>query len=247
MRTPTIIPALLAVALLGLYLSPARDTFAAVPPAVTKPIVRKAPADRPRLQARPTGGVAVPSALTKATRSALLRKLIVDKKKQDALAQLPATLEMRLTPMHPSLDNGARIEAAAGIDYTGPSLEWPEGAYWMIGKANDWYYPDGNYLEASTITIRVPTEPGKMHVVDCRALVWDYWGYDTGQYNSFVEGTVKLRLGGTAQTVKTVQGHILGVLHATEASSKIEIEYADPEHISYHGLIFWGCDVGKVG
>jgi hypothetical protein len=238
-------PAVLALSLLSLVATPGAAALGGGPRVSDAKVTGMKPPGT-RLQSRPTGGIKMPTTLNKATRTKLLKSM-VPKSKQDALAELPQLLEMRLTPMHPLLDSGARIEAATGIDFQGATPEWPDGSYWMSGKVTEWYYPASEWREPSKLVVSVPTEVDKMYVVDCRALVWDYWGYDTGQYNSFGDGPVKLTLGkAPTQTVSSVDGHVLGVLQAKGTTSKITLEYSDPELISYHGLVFWGCDIGKV-
>lgn len=76
------------------------------------------------------------------------------------IANAPQTLEMRVTPANPRLENGARIVEARSINLVTPTTDVPDGVYWLTA---DW-----GYSPRSLIKIRVPTEKVKLYVADRR-------------------------------------------------------------------------------
>lgn len=230
-------PVLLVFACLaGLAVIPGEAASAKVP----RP---KIDGSNPTATSRPHGGSAIvfpdiepPDVLEDNRRKGLLRKSAPLLLK--VLGDLPQVLEMRLTPVRSVLENGAKIEFASGIDFTGPTLKSPTGAYWLSGKATDWSAITPT--APSRIEIRVPTEIGKVYAVDCRAREYD------ALQNKFTEASFNLSLNGVAQAATTDGGHVLGATKATATTSTITIEYRDALARPFHALAFWGCDVGKT-
>lgn len=177
-----------------------------------------------------------PAALPSNRRLEQLKK--VDPLRAKLFADLLQVLEMRLTPARPMLDNGAQIELASGVDFTGPTLKSPGGAYWLSGKATDW--SSITPTAPSIIQIRVPTEIGKVYAVDCRVREYD------AIQNKFSEAAFDLTLGGVERPVTSDGGHVLGAIKATAATTTIVIEYRDALARPFHALAFWGCDIGKA-
>jgi hypothetical protein len=158
-------------------------------------------------------------------------------KLEETLANAPATLEMRLTPLTPRLDNGAQLSGVAAANFYNGSDASPEGVFYLLG----------NEANGSWISIDVPTEVGKLYVMDCRALEYDWHWEDPERFR---DGEVSARLGnsGDYQDLTTIDGHLVWAFSATETTSHVSMFYWGSPGGTYASryLAFWGCDIGKA-
>ena len=206
---------------------------------VTKPRIGGSVKPAPSRARMPSEGVAPPAPLSSLARLDALTK-IVDADQIAKMKATPATLEMRLSPMRPRLDNGARIDFINGVDLTGPTPVWPDGAYWLSGKATDWIEFTSSL--PSMLELLVPTQSGKHYVIDCRALE-----YQGGLSETYTDAVVTLKVDGVATPVQAKDGHLLAVAKASAANTRFSFEYRDNPPRPFHALVWWGCDIGKAG
>lgn len=202
----------------------------------------KGVADPPAVPQQPLGKIGFPddgppAALESTQRLALARKF--DPKFGKLVVDVPQVLEMRLTPARSVLENGAKIGLASGIDFTGPTVKTPNGAYWLSGKATDWSAVTPT--ASSIIEISVPTEVGKYYAIDCRVREYDVLP------NKYSEASFDLTLGGVKKPVTSEGGHLIAATKATTSTTTFAIEYRDALARPFHAMAFWGCDVGKAG
>lgn len=151
---------------------------------------------------------------------------------------LPPALDMRLAPARPTLDNGARISLASGVDYVGPTAPTPLGSYWLSGKATDWSAITPT--AASIVELVVPTEVGEIYALDCRAREYD------ALPNAYSEATFTLAFGASTKTVTSEGGHVLAATKATATTTTITLTYVDAQARPFHAMAFWGCEIGKA-
>lgn len=141
----------------------------------------------------------------------------------------PQTLDVRLTPMASRAPGGAAITRAGTIVFQGPEAGEPDGSYALMRG--------GGAVAIASVEMRVPTESGKLYVVDCRVRA------PQGAATKFT-----LTRGTTTSLVSVDDGHIYGAFTAASASSAIVVG-ATPGPGDTSGVLgyFYGCDIGKAG
>jgi hypothetical protein len=157
--------------------------------------------------------------------------------KDAKLGAFPASLPIRLTPMTPRTDDGAKIAAAWNMTFKAPGSKSPDGTYWLTGDEYDYTYNSG-------VRIVVPTEPDRLYVMDCRALHYNGWLDPEDRYS---EVGVTFHVDARRQDVRSEDGHLVYAFSAEKATSEIEIVFVDASISTYKSMVFWGCDIGPAG
>lgn len=148
------------------------------------------------------------------------------------LETAPQTLEMRLTPMKPRLEDGTRIVRANRIDFIESSSEVPDGVFWMN-------HGDGYFI--SSIKMRVHSEKDKLYVGDCRVR-------EVGSDGSPpLKSRLRVQAPGLNQDFTAVDGHIVFAFRGDAVGSTVSLYYNDMELDAYRKMAFYGCDFGKAG
>jgi hypothetical protein len=213
-----------ALAALTLTLRPLIVTAAPEPARPADPQWKQIPeADPPPAPPppKPLTGVQLTEGLAKAAKRV----------RMPTIANAPQTLEMRLTPLKPRLENGTRIVHAKSIDLIEPTAEIPDGVYWLLA--------DDAYTYQSYIKIRVNTEKDKLYVADCR--LKDHNPNLTGKH------WLRVRAPGFDEVLEPDDGHIIFAFRGGDGGSTVDLFYNENPLNWYHKMAFYGCDFGKAG
>lgn len=136
-----------------------------------------------------------------------------------AMASVPPA-NVKLTPVAPVGEGGARIASASRLSFVAPAPAFPDGVYMLD-------VPSG---AKSEIKLEVPTEVGKYHVLDCK--LTQFFG------GSPLMLGVK-RAGASGQNLAPDDGHYLYTFKADKPMTHILLG-------TEHSAAFYGCEVTKL-
>ena len=140
----------------------------------------------------------------------------------------PQTLETRVTPVAPRAAGGAQIVRAGIGTFNGADADEPDGSY-MLARGT-------GFGALSTIEMRIPTEAGKLYVLDCRVRTPPSAG-------------TKLMLvrAGSSSPVTVEDGHVLDAFVAKGAQTDLTLAASTgPNEIQGPIAYFYGCDFGRA-
>lgn len=186
-------------------------------------------ADPQAMALTPKGGVGRPDAPGPLVAVKRIATLSTALKQLGSTQDPPQTLETRLTPLTPRLPSGARIVRAGVVTFDAADPKTPDGSFTLER-------PSGA-IAIATVEMRVPTEPGKMYVVDCRVRAL------AGSSTAFA-----VTRGSTTSTLPVDDGHILTAFTATSAESPLVVAAMPTSPTDKSAVLgyFYGCDVGKA-
>ncbi|MFO0669944.1 MAG: hypothetical protein U0235_10010 [Polyangiaceae bacterium] len=136
-----------------------------------------------------------------------------------ALTSLPPA-NVKLTPVAPLGEGGARIASASRHSFVAPAPQFPDGVF-MLEVATG---------TKSEIKLDVPTEVGKYHVLDCK--LTQFFG------SSPLVLSVK-REGASVQNLNPDDGHYLYTFKADKPKAAFQLT-------TEHSAAFYGCEVTKL-
>lgn len=127
--------------------------------------------------------------------------------------------QMKVTPMAPVHEGGAKITYARPVTFVGPASPFPDGAYMLD------YGPNVK----NELKMEMPTENGKLYLLDCKLT----------QFFGSSPLIVNMKRGDAAQALNPEDGHYLYTFKSDKAVQSFTLW-------TEHSATFYGCELTKL-